>query len=78
MKIICVDKSTPIGKCRLTIGKIYDAYIVYYDDKGFRCNYITNRYNYTIEDEGFETQYNGKRFITLEEYRNSIIDKILE
>ena len=77
MKIVCID-DVDMEKW-ITLNKIYKGYIVYYTSNGQPTHYITNRYNYVIEDDlGSVNNFNGKRFITLEEYREIKLGEILD
>ena len=66
MKIVCVDN---IGyESELTIGKTYD--LISYSSRSFSPYKVLN-------DLGQVYSFDEERFITLDEYREKQIDKIL-
>ena len=75
MKVVCVNHISSVASFGLTFGKVYDViprgmypfYVFHQDD----CYVITN-------DSGKSWNYNKELFITLDEYRNLRINKILE
>jgi hypothetical protein len=75
MKI--VSKVSKSGE--LTLNKVYDVKrIHYYDINGFECVEITKNINYVIIDDlGYTEGFASEKFMTLEEYRELVIDKIL-
>ena len=82
MKVICIDnkistmglydlkintKNVPTYALFLTIGKIYDG--DFNEDKSRVC---------LINDKGNKVFYDNKRFITLEECRDKILNNLLK
>ena len=69
MKVVCIKKRPD-----LTIGKIYIILDKMYND----INNGVNPNSYLlIDDTKKKCWYNGDRFITLEEYREQQLNKIL-
>ena len=69
MKVICIcidNKISTKAPSDLTIGKVYDAIGTY--GKVF---FLTN-------DKGKRAYYHKDRFITLEEWRDKILNNLLE
>lgn len=73
MKVVCIKefKSTNL-MYELTYGKIYDTISI---TRGL-SNYIKDEYKITC-DRGFVEFYNKDLFVTLEEWRERQLDKIL-
>jgi hypothetical protein len=67
MKLVCIDNrnSSTVVDNDITIGKIYKIEMLM--DRGYRI----------INDKGYHKSYLKQRFITVEEYRNKQLDKIL-
>lgn len=70
-KVVCIFDHDIFGNnTKLTIGRIYDIYIVGGSGGIFYYN--------LLNDEGVFTWHNSNLFISLEEYRERQIKKILE
>lgn len=73
MKVVCTEKMdgfNPVALMQITIGKIYEVEIT---------TIIGNLVKYSIiNDMGYKYTYPKSMFITLEDYREGRIDKILE
>ena len=65
-KVICINGTGRVTDRGITIGKIYDAY----HDRDPRFYYIKN-------DNEIWIGYSANRFITLADWRDKQIDKIL-
>ena len=71
MKVVCIKKFKSTNLMyELTYGKIYDTISI----TGVLSNYI--KYKITC-DRGFVEFYNKDLFVTLEEWRERQLDKIL-
>lgn len=73
-KVVCVCNTNPYSdSLPLTIGKIYTTISIEYSDSTPSIIYCKLR-----SDNGVDGYYNGNLFISLSEYRNRIIGKVLE
>jgi hypothetical protein len=70
-KIVCINNKPIPGSSErtqsLTEGKVYQTY----DNPDYRDVCVVN-------DKGIEVNYSSSRFITLEEFRENKLNKILE
>lgn len=76
MKVVCINSCSlfPPGNIvpNLTDGKVYDVMV--HNELRSKDSIIL-----TIEDDsGFINKYHKSRFITLEEYRNNQLNRILK
>ena len=68
MKLICINNKNL--SLSLTVNKIYEALFDLYPDSDYHCYYI-------ISDKGSGACYDGSYFMSLEEYRDAQLNKIL-
>ena len=73
-KVICINKkgSSDTDYIPLTIGKEYDAYLLF----SFKTDAGTHTYYRIIDDTGDTYSYSPDFFITLEEYRDKKLEEI--
>ena len=74
MLVKCIESGGSKSRDLLTVGKLYELHNHNYSEVGY---YMYGMSYYIINDGGMRERYSSKLFISVQELRDNLLDKIL-
>jgi hypothetical protein len=75
MLVKCIESGGSKSRDLITVGKLYELYNHNYSEVGY---YMYGGSYYIINDSGIPDRYSSTLFISVQELRDSLLDKILK